>query len=210
MTLQKRTLCIGSNIEDTDIKTKYLSLKAGEVCHGLLSELDQPLSHDDYSNPGFYHSSLADIEFGRLLDLMNQFDQVIILDQPIEKYGHPDLFYKTLQIASKTKTPVKFINPNSSKIFDYFTKLLEENKSFCIFPFIELLVNYDFTTVCCRSNQPVTEIKNLKDFKSDSNYQDIRKKMLAGVPIPEHCSFCYDLESQNITSGLRYWVTFRM
>jgi len=106
-----------------------------------------------------------------------------------------------LELVSKIKSSVKFINPNLAKTFSYFSSLVEKNKSFCIFPFIELLVNYDYTTVCCRSTTPVSKISELRDFRSDKNYKEIREKMIAGIKIPEHCSACYNLESQGSRSA---------
>ena len=79
--------------------------------------------------------------------------------------------------------------------------MVETNKSFCIFPFIELLTKDGNTTVCCRSSNPILPIKNLKNFATDKNYQKIRNKLIKGELVPEHCSACYDLEKQNILSA---------
>lgn len=111
------------------------------------------------------------------------------------------MFYKTLQIASKTTAKVRFIDSSLAKSFDYFSTLVEQNKSFCIFPFIELLVNYDYTTVCCRSLTPVTKLNEFENFQEDKNYQDIRNKMIQGIAVPNHCNACYQLESQGMISA---------
>lgn len=199
--ISKKVLCLGNNTEDTDIRTRSLSDQAGSICHGLLSELEQPLSLTAYSLPGYYHSSIYDMEFGRLVKLMDAFDEVLVLDQPVEHWGHSDGFYRTLQAVTKTTAPVHYVDDSIRETFEYFSSLVESNKSFCIFPFIEMLVNYDHTTVCCRSTRPVTRLEELKNFRTDSGYQTIRKKMLAGELIPEHCSSCYRLESQGIISA---------
>jgi pyruvate-formate lyase-activating enzyme len=197
----KKILCLGNNTEDTDIRTRELSEHAGLVCHGLLSELENPLSLWSHSLPGYYHTSIYDIEFGNLVKLMDAFDEVLVLDQPAEEWSHPDGFYRTLQVVNKTIAPVHFINETMQETFDYFSSLVKANKSFCIFPFVEMLVNYDHTTVCCRSSRPVTRLEELKDFRTDPGYQDIRKKMLVGQLLPEHCSSCYNLENQGIISA---------
>ncbi len=196
-----RILCLGNNTKDTDVKTKKISDQSGKSFHGLLCELHFPLTTSSYSLPGYYHSSIYDIEFGRLVYLMEKFDQIILLDQPIEEWSHPDAFYKTLQAISKTSTPVKFIDPSYQESFNFFSQLVKENKSFCIFPFIELLVNSEHTTVCCRSSTPIVNINELKDFKRDKNYSVIREKMIEGTMIPDHCSLCYKLENLGITSS---------
>jgi pyruvate-formate lyase-activating enzyme len=197
----KKILCLGNNTEDTDVQTRNLSAGTDLLCHGLLSDLDSVVSGQSFEFPGYYHTSVYDIEFGKLLDICNKFDQVIILDQPVDQWSHPDAFYKTLQLASKISSAVKYANPKSKIGFDFFSELVQTNKSFCIFPFIELLVNFDFTTVCCRSNTPVTPVKDLSNFAQDKNYLDIRQKMLRGELITEHCSSCYKLEHQGIISA---------
>lgn len=197
----KKILCLGNNSEDTDSKTRFLSEQAGSVCHGLLSELERPLTPCAFALPGFYHSSVYDLQFGRLIRLMDEFDQVVILDQPLEEWSHPDGFYRTLQMTTRTSVPVCFLDETMRDTFDYFATLVKTNPSFCIFPFIEMLVNYDHTTVCCRSSQPITKLEELKNFRTDPGYLTIRSKMLAGELVPEHCGSCYRLESQGIISA---------
>lgn len=199
--MNKRVLCLGNNTEDTDVKTRALAATADTVCHGLLSSLEQALTPTCYQKPGYYHSSVYDLEFGQLIDLMTEFDRVIVLDQPITEWSHPDAFYKTLQAVSKTSTVVEFLDPSYKQTFDYFSQLVKDNKSFCIFPFIELLINYGHTTVCCRSSTPITKFDDLIDFQNDKNYVDIRNKMIQGELLPEHCSACYKLENLGITSA---------
>ena len=198
-----RILCLGNNTEDTDVKTNDLARLDSLPCHGLLSEIEESIDFNQLTESGYYHSSVYDIEFGRLIELANLFDTLIILDQSKEQYTHPDAFYKTIRLArevKKTKSVV-LLNKTFEQDIDFFEKLVETNKSFCIFPFIELLTHNTNTTVCCRSIEPITPIKDLKNFKTDPNYQAIRKKMLQGELVPEHCSFCYKLEDKNVLSA---------
>jgi pyruvate-formate lyase-activating enzyme len=196
-----KVLCLGNNTEDTDTLTKQLAAASGSHCHGLLSEIDRPLLSQDYQAPGYYHSSIYDIEFGRLIDIGNQFDMMIMLDQPVEEWSHPDAFYNTIRVLKGVKAPVKFLDPSFPQSVNYFKQLVDTNPSFCAFPFIELLVDRENTTVCCRSTRPITPIHQLKDYKTDPNYQVIRQKMLAGKRIPEHCGSCYALEDLGIVSA---------
>ena len=199
-------LCIGNNTEDTDIKTKALAVSNSMACYGLLSDLDIEESIDNIIKPGYYHTSVYDIEYGKLFKLAQHFDKVIILDQPKEQYSHPDAFFKTIQIANDLKPCVEVImmDPTYNSDIDFFKTLVNTNKSFCIFPFIELLTNQRTdgqTTVCCRSNTPVAKLSEIKSFKTDKNYKVIRDKMISGTLVPEHCSSCYKLEDQNILSA---------
>jgi len=196
-----KILCLGNNTEDTDLRTRDFSGTRDLICHGLLSELEHPISPSQYQQNGAYHTSVYDVEFGNLIDLANQFDLVVMLDQPVEKWSHPDAFYNTVRVMQNLKVPTKFIDLSFSYTIDYWTRLVEENKSFCAFPFIELLVNKGNTTVCCRSSTPVVPIDQLIDYQSDAHYQRIRKKMLQGELVPEHCQFCYDIEKLGIRSA---------
>jgi hypothetical protein len=199
-----KILCLGNNTEDTDVRTKELAHDAGYQCHGLLSELDGPV--DVVKADGYYHSSVYDIEFGRLLEIAEWFDQVIVLAQPKSEYSHPNAFYQTVKVASTIRQhrPVVFLDQNADKEINFFEQLVNDNKSFCIFPFIELLTINGNTTVCCRSSRPITTLSKLENYATDSNYRAIRDKMIAGELVPEHCSACYNLESQGITSARQF------
>jgi pyruvate-formate lyase-activating enzyme len=201
-----KILCLGNNTEDTDIKTRALALAESVDCHGLLSDLDTNVALTDISRSGYYHTSVYDIEYGKLFKFAQQFDKVIVLDQPREQYSHPDAFLKTIQLSNQIKQYVEVVllDPSHEHNINFFENLVKTNKSFCIFPFIELLTNQRTdgqTTVCCRSTTPVAKLSEIKSFKTDKNYKIIRDKMLNGIPVPEHCSVCYNIEAQNILSA---------
>jgi hypothetical protein len=140
-----------------------------------------------------------DIEYNRLLDLARKFDQVVVLDQSKEQYSHPDAFYQTIRLANELGTAT-FLDPTVNEGVNFFEELVNTNKSFCIFPFIEVLANNGITTVCCRSYKEITRLSELKDFGNDPKYTAIRNQMLAGESIPDHCSACYQLEDRGIVS----------
>ena len=198
-----RILCLGNNTENTDAKTRKLAEQQCLAYHGLISELEHVVDPQSIQYPGYYHSSVYDLEYHRLLELAQNFDQVVILDQPKHQYSHPDAFYKTIRAAKQIsiKIPVVYLEPAYKDDIAFFEELTKTNKSFCIFPFIELLAFDGQTTVCCRSDTPITSLSNITDFKTDPHYEKIRNKMLAGVLVPEHCSSCYDLEKQGIVSA---------
>lgn len=197
----RRVLCLGNNSEDTDTKTRLLATQAGLPCYGLLSQLDGELSTDRFSKYGYYHTSVYDIEFGKLIEFANKFDLVVMLDQPKDQWTHPDAFYNTVRAMNSLSTAALFQNPKFNKDINYWEKLVSDNKSFCIFPFIELLAYEQHSTVCCRSSTPVAQIDSITDFKTDPCYQPIRQKMLRGERLEAHCSSCYRLEDIGITSA---------
>lgn len=194
-----RVLCLGNNTEDTDIRTRRLAAQEQQECHGLVVTIDD----ENIKKPGYYHTSIYDLTIGDLTALAKDVDKVIVLDQPKDQWSHPTAFYNTVKLVKDLKSTVDvvFLDPAVENANDFFETLVEQNKSFCIFPFIELLVNNDSTTVCCRSTTPITGIDQLKDFKNDSNYRAIRQKMLNGIMIPEHCSKCYETEARGIVSS---------
>ena len=197
-----KILCLGNNTRDTDTRTQNLAQDNSMACYGLLSELENSVDIEQIAESGYYHSSVYDIEFGRLIDLAKKFDTIIVLDQPKEQYTHPDAFYKTIRLARHLKKTqsVSFLNNTYEQDIDFFEKLVETNKSFCIFPFIELVTLNNSSTVCCYSARPIVPISELTDFATDPHYQEIRSKLINGQLIPEHCSSCYKLEKQNIIS----------
>jgi uncharacterized Fe-S cluster-containing radical SAM superfamily protein len=198
-----RVLCLGNNTQDTDNKTRQLAQDNNSTCHGLISELDCPVPEDLAPQDGYYHSSVYDITFGQMVKLSTKFDQIVVLDQPKSQYSHPYSFYRTIRVAkeiAKTK-PVIYLDPSYEHSITFFEDLISTNKSFCIFPFVELLSNNGNTTVCCRSSTPITPLADLHDFRTDGNYQKIRTKMIQGELLPEHCSSCYSLEAKGIISA---------
>ena len=198
-----RILCLGNNTEDTDVKTRKLAQSSSMKCHGLISEIHSPISLSDLEQTGFYHSSVYDLEHHRIVELAAQFNKVIILEQPKEQYSHPDAFYNTIRVADAISkiVPVEYIDPSFNQNINFFENLVQQNKSFCIFPFIELLADNGNTTVCCRSETAIMPLSELENFHTDLNYLKIRNNMLNGIKMPEHCSACYDLESKNIRSA---------
>ena len=196
-----RILCLGNNTENTDHLTRALAKANQMQCHGLLSELDQPFDTLDYSQEGYYHTTVVDIQTGNLKQLMARFDKVIMLDQPLSQWNHPHEFHNTIKIMKSTTTAVEFLNADATKPAELFEDLLKTNKSFCIFPFIQLHTTYDHAQLCCRSAKPVTKLKDLKDFSTDPSYQRIRESMLNGELLSDYCWDCYGRESQGIVSA---------
>jgi sulfatase maturation enzyme AslB (radical SAM superfamily) len=196
-----KVLCLGNNTIDTDTKTKQLATDAASTFHGLLSDLDGPYNQPIHD--GWYHSSVYDLEYHRLLDLSRQFDRVIMLDQSKNQYSHPDAFIKTVVLV-KSLPNGQFLDKTYTESIEFFENLVQVNKSFCIFPFIELLTNQrtdGYTTVCCRSNTPVDHVSQITDWQTNKNYQIIRNKMLQGIPLPDYCNNCYQYEYKGIVSA---------
>ena len=195
-----RTLCLGNNTEDTDQKTRELAQDCGQIYHGLLSDLDQPVLSEHFKQAGFYHSSVYDMSWPRLLQLAQQFDKVIMLDQPKVCWSHPNAWLNTIRLIKKLGPSGVFANAQHIKNVEYWLELVENNRAFCIHPFIQLHTRYDHTVLCCRSiSSPVADLDSFQDFHHDTRYQAIREKLHDGQKI-SNCETCYALENNNIIS----------
>lgn len=190
-----KVLCLGNNSEDSDNQTSALANDANKKNYGLISNTVLDFQE------GFYHTSIFDLSYGQIVELLPKFDQLILLNQPIEQWSHPDAFYLTVKIVDDAESVIQVKKLMDYKNINFFEDLVQNNKSFCIFPFIELLVQHGHTTVCCRSGTPITKIDKITDWNADPDYKIIREKMLAGELLPEHCASCYAYEERGILSA---------
>jgi hypothetical protein len=198
MSFNKKVLCIGNNLSDTDAQVFQLAKTSESTNHGLISD-----TSSIPENNGYYHSSLYDIDFKNLLNLSQYFDEIVILDQPASSWDDNFTFNKTILLANeieKTKSVIwknTDLENNPNKIFQ---EILKKNKSFCILPFIGFSPLNGNTTVCSRSSTPITKIDDIKNWATDPDYLNIREKMIAGIKQPTHCNICYEYEDQGIIS----------
>lgn len=198
-----KILCLGNNSQLTDQMTNDIARTNNSVNNGLLSDIEQNIDYDnlDWLKDGYYHTSVLDINHGKIVRLSSSFEKVIVLDQPLHLWNHPDEFYNTNNIALGLDCEVEWQNSKGKKQVEYWTNLVDKNKSFCIFPFIELLTNNDYTNVCCRSDKPIVKLTELDNFATNANYANIRNAMLDAKLLPEYCKSCYDLENKGILSA---------
>jgi sulfatase maturation enzyme AslB (radical SAM superfamily) len=196
-----KTICLGTNFPDTHFRTERLAQEDGSINHGLLSEIHDVLQDDQFDKPGYYHSSVYDIEFGKLIAVCNLFDQVIMLDQPVQEWTHPDAFLNTLRVLQSVKVPVRYLDPTFPHLMQTIQKLVIDNPSFCFYPFLGMFVDGDHTTICCRSDKKIVDLDQLKDFQSDQTYIEIRNNMVQGNRMPDHCDTCYKLENLGLISA---------
>lgn len=198
MIFDKKILCLGNNLVDTDLRTSELANYAQTQNFGLVS--DSTFIPKEY---GYYHSSIYDLQFGELLALVQHFDQIVFLNQPVEQWLDPSAFYRTVQLINEVEKimPVVWQDLQTADRVNFFENLLKTNKSFCILPFIELIVQNNNTTTCCRSLTPITTPDAIDDWQSNAEYKKIRDKMVAGERVHPHCDSCYMYEDRGIRSA---------
>lgn len=194
----QKILCIGNNTEDTDFQTTVLAKKASAVNRGLIehsSGIPQQL--------GFYHTSIVDVSFGHIISLAKHFDQILMLDQPKSSWPHwkPLLSsYKLMVELEKLGHSVVYKENRNIKDYINFFEQLENNKSFCIYPWINLTEERGYLVTCARGTETIVEFSKLQDWKSDPNLTAVRQQMLRGQKLENNCKYCYDYEKQNIES----------
>ena len=197
-----KILCIGNNSPATDELTSELAALHHTTNHGLVDE------NSAVGLAGFYHTSVSDVQPDKLVELSQKFDRVIVLDQPIEDWNHPTEYYNTINLKKYIQN-LEFQNQNTT--IQYWENLVKQNKSFCIFPFIELLTQNGNTTVCCRSSEKVTDIESLDDFNKNAEYTKIRQSLIAGKKV-SNCEFCYKQEANGMLSARQQetveWANF--
>jgi len=199
MLKNKCILCLGNNTEDTDQLTSVLSGSAGVTNYGIISELDG-IDVDVFApEAGYYHTSYYDIQFGNLVRLLDKFDEIVILDQPIESYPDEHGFFQTISAGkqvSKTKTVI-FQN----KTYEHTLEdVVKENKSFCILPFIQSVPINGKNQPCCHSTVEISKFDPTIPYLKDQGRNQLKEKMLIGEKSDKHCSVCYKAEDKNIIS----------
>jgi len=205
----QKILCLGNNSEDTDSTTSHLATENNTKNHGLIGSADfVPIEF------GYYHTTILDIPFGGIIKLAKQFDTVVFFDQPQEAWSHwkPMLStYKIMLELDKLGYNTVYKDNNNIQKYKTFYTMVEENKSFCIYPLIEMINDCGYLTTCGRSPKKITTISELGNWKTNPDYQKVRQAMLRGEKLPEHCSYCYNYEDKGIESYRQFetkdWIS---
>jgi len=197
-----KILLIGNETEDTDILADVLAKKYQCSKNGLLSETIPTIF-----NNGVYHTSVVDLHPGQIIEIINNFDIIKLADQEIKSYPHYKTFVTTARLfcdLEEFNVNLEFRNNKNVQNFLYWKDLLLKNKSFCFYPFLALIDNWDSTTVCPKSSVPITRMTDLKDWNQDPSYLEIRNNMAAGIMMPDRCGDCYSRELEGQESTRQY------
>jgi len=194
-----KVLFLGNNDESTDQQVSILAKQHATVNHGLVSD-----STHAPQKPGYYHTTIVDIPRGELIKFAEKFNAIVMLDQASDQWSHWKCFQATFKLMvdlEKLNHQTVFRDNNSVKKISYWTDLVyNKNKSFCIYPWINRFDNGKQLKLCSRDQGLVTPSNQLKDWKTDVNYAQIRNKMLQGEKLPDRCSTCYSYEDKGIES----------
>lgn len=209
---KEKILCLGDNSKSTDQIVSNLANAGNTINHGLV--FDPKFTP---TKPGYYHTTVVDLIPGEIVRLADFFDAVMLLDQDPENWTDPELYSATQHLIKnlqeKNKTVVfQNIKHQKDTSTAFFRSLVETNKSFCLYPWIQLLSrDNENTYICSKSFTPIGKLKEVTDWQSDTTYSKIRDKMIAGELLPDICDDCYKIESTGGESGRIYdtikWAT---
>ena len=193
----KKILCLGHNGNDTDHVVSMLANADNATNHGLISGgMFVPESF------GYYHTSIVDSSYGEILQFAEYFDTIILLDQPVDQWSHWKLLLSTYKLMLELDQLHNTVYKNNANIkkYEFFDKMVVENKSFCIYPWIELINDMGYLTTCARADKKITTIGELGDWQTNPHYNKIRESMLNGKLLPDNCESCYMYERNGIES----------
>lgn len=194
-----KILCLGNNTEDSDQLSRQIAQDYDLEYHGLITDLEREFDLALLLANGVYHSTIFDCAFGRLVKICDQFDRVIMLDQPKISYGHTDAWLQTQRVMQATVAPDKIYTESN-----YWQQVLSSNPSFCILPWVQQYIgdatDAQSVQLCCRSPVEIGKIVGkITEWQRDPKYTAIRNSMLSGQKIP-HCENCYRQERQGLVS----------
>jgi hypothetical protein len=206
-----KILVIGNETPNTDLRTTVLARQNKSINNGLISNIDSIGIID----AGYYHTSVADLSPGQIVQLAEKFDLVKLLDQPKESYPHYKSFVTTLRLFCDMESEglnVEFRQNKSSVQFLWWRDYLKTNKAICFYPFLALINDTEYTNICPQGNRvPIKKAENIINWQTDEDYLVLRKKMLAGELNPTHCYECYDREAVGEESTRQFetleWVS---
>jgi molybdenum cofactor biosynthesis enzyme MoaA len=190
----RKILVLGNNSVSTHQEVDALASKDRTDNFGLISSADFVPDL-----PGYYHTTCADLSVGDIANMAHYYDQVMLTTLSSKEWSHPTLYSATVKLLEDLQDLGHTVSMESaaSSPRSIFKQLLIENKSFCIFPFINFQSrDGEHAVLCSRSHMPVTKIQNIVNWQTNSDYVRIRKQMLAGKPVPNFCGYCYNIENK--------------
>ncbi len=201
--MNKKVLCIGAEIEETDVMVSEMASRNQGHNYGLITTTDFVPTDN-----GYYHTSVSDIDTAGIIKLSASFDKIIMLDQSISKYGHFKSFVTTFKLMCELEhqgyTTYFRENTNNQSI-SYWYDYLRINKSFCAYPFSSYIENHEKTSLCCKNPLYIKFPKDIKDWKTDPDYKKIRDRMIQGVLDWNQCGeACYSREQQGVESTRQF------
>lgn len=203
-----KILLIGNNCEHTDSIATMLAKDNSTTNNGLIDT-----ENFQVSTAGYYHTSVADLAFGEIIQIAPQFNLIKLSDQPIDQWSHHRVFlqsYKLMRELDNLGLNTDYKDNKNVKKNLYFDNLLTNNPSFCMFPWMTVHPKNGYYYPCSRFREPVKKLSDIKDFATDKDLAGLRNNMLHGIRI-DACKTCYNYEDKGIESYRQFeskdWIS---
>lgn len=191
-------MCLGDNSSNDAWAHKLTEKLAKEKAGTFRGMVPKNLEN---LQDGYYHIGPVSMEPKHIIDATKHFDQVILLDQSQEQFTHHRIFLAMFKLVNDIESfgiDVDVVNQENMAYLHYWTKVFNENKSICVYPWILMHDSYgDYTTLCGRSAKPVSKINQLGEWSTNKDYKFIRQKMLQGKRL-DNCKVCHRYEDAGI------------
>ena len=195
--MTNKVLFLGTNDVSTDQEISKLATINGEHNYGLVSD-SKFVPKDD----GYYHTTIVDIWSGGIIEVAKHFDKIQLLDQPKDQWSHWKSLLSTYKIMvelEKLGHCTEFRNNENIKSIQFMWDLLQDNKAFCVYPWMHLLEEYGDVLICSKSKTPIKKLEDLEDWRTDPEFVEIRDKLKGGERI-HNCNLCYEEEDLGFVS----------
>lgn len=170
---EKIYLFLGNGSENTGKKALFRSRRLNVTFHGILDESTTIV-------PGAYHTSIYDINFFKLKKIVSDFDiKLICLGD--KDYTNEYDFYLTQTFLAE-ESLIRDVEYIDESIRNDFVKILFENESICVMPWIGMHQTGNIIDSCCMQ---ITDV--------NYNVDDVKKNMLDNKK-PKECRQCYLIE----------------
>ena len=193
-----KVMCLGDN-SSQHAWAHRLTEKLAQENHAIFR--GEVPSDSSKLERGYYHIGPLAMSPKEIIDASKNFDSVVLLDQDQDKFSDHRIFlsvFKLVNDLTDLGVNVEIKNKKNMEYLYYWTNLFEKNKSICVYPWLLMHDSYgDYTTLCGRSQKPVSKIKDLGDWGNNKNYQKIRKSMLDGIRV-DNCKACHLYEDNGI------------
>lgn len=180
-------VCLGTGTLECDTMTRSIASALGMPYNLILEPLTE-------CRPGVYHTSVYDIKLSEIKKKLHNLNAKIILlklspdsFQTKQDYTSTRLMFDTLAKIFPTEDQ----NVSSNQ---WIYQQLQNNKAFCIMPFVAVHQNNSGGSHCCHMPQQLWQ-GNFPDFFNNKSIE-IRKKILSGQRVPE-CAKCYEIDDNH-------------
>lgn len=200
-----KVLYIGDNTIKTYDRVKDLADLNSVEMQGLIEDMSV-----EFESPGYYFTSTIDCIPKTIIDNVHKFDEVRLLDISSEEWSHSKIFLDSYVLIKElerqsNRIGIRVKYYENAESLDYWTNLFKTNKSFCLYPWIQINLERGEETQlypCSRANRGsiITDLKDLTDWKTDKKFTEFRERIKSGKRLDTVCQTCYRYEDRGLTS----------